>query len=101
MSTLESHSCPLGDHEIRHLQKFSYVESSSYTHYMSRSTKNKSVLDYAEEFYYLSSQINLTKSELYMILRFKVALQLFSKLNDIVMVVEHVEELLQKGKTKI
>ncbi|CAA7404375.1 unnamed protein product [Spirodela intermedia] len=42
MSVLESHSCPLRDHEIRHPQKVTHVEPSLDTHYSSSSTCSRS-----------------------------------------------------------
>ncbi|CAA7405807.1 unnamed protein product [Spirodela intermedia] len=73
--------------------------------------ENRSLSDYVKEFYHLSSRIYLIESESYMISRFKgglrwkiedkVALQSFFKFNDIIMAVERVEALLEKGKTRI
>ncbi|CAA6668538.1 unnamed protein product [Spirodela intermedia] len=74
MSTLESHSCPPRDHEIRHPQKVTHVESSSHTHYTSCSTNFCMKIDLS---YFNES---------------------FFKLNDIIMVVEHIEVLLEKRK---
>ncbi|CAA6656598.1 unnamed protein product [Spirodela intermedia] len=66
------------------------------------------VIEYIEKFYRLSSRVDLTEFESYMIFRFKsglrwdieekVALQSFFKLNDVVMASEHAEVLLEKGK---
>ncbi|CAA6665889.1 unnamed protein product [Spirodela intermedia] len=81
------------DHEIRCLQKVTHVESSSYTYWSFGSTSSMSrfeednfqdfnedwltisVSDYVEKIYHLSSQIDLIKSESYMISRFKGGLR--------------------------
>ncbi|CAA6674794.1 unnamed protein product [Spirodela intermedia] len=98
MSVLESHSCPPRDHEIRRPQKVTNIDLPCFnSHLKIEEQGNRSVSDYAEEFYHLSSQIDLTKFESYMISRFKI---LFYKLNDIVMAVEHAEALLEKGKNQ-
>ncbi|CAA6658028.1 unnamed protein product [Spirodela intermedia] len=117
MSILEIHSCPPRDHKIRYSQKDTHIfvmkiDLSYFNgHLKIEEQGNRSVSDYAEEFYHLSSRIDLTKSESYMILRFKgvirweiedkIALQLFFKPNDIIMTVEHAEALLEKGKIRI
>ncbi|CAA6664259.1 unnamed protein product [Spirodela intermedia] len=51
---------------------------------------------YDEEFYRLSSRVDLIESESCMISRFKVALQSFFKLNDIIMASKHAEALLER-----
>ncbi|CAA7394160.1 unnamed protein product [Spirodela intermedia] len=99
MSILESHSRPPRDHKIRCSKKDTHVESSSDIHYLSDSTNFCMKIDLS--CFNGHFKIEEFKSVIRWEIEDKITLQLFFKLNDIVMAVEHAEALLEEGKIRI